>query len=1075
MSEATISVPKFGSFRPKPSASVPAQPVPDKGDKDKLRSRDKQRDEGRRHDEHRHRHRRSKESSYEREANTEPVPPPREKSPDIFVVDRKGDVKNLVYGSVHRYSVPHFHRFGAGNVLGASPREKIDRDVTNEKGIVLCNWKDFRTNAREKYIFSKAERERPRLLKLRSEDILEEAALEEADYVPLQTGGKRRKRSGEEGTDSEGDSSHYRSIEGKAKAKDEPLDDAFQYASDSSDSGGRRAMQPDSSVKQKSIDLARKVEQSPEDIRAWMALINHQDTLLEAGHNGRRITNAEIQSTADIKIHMYEKALEKAKNLTDREVLLLGLMAEGAKFWEIKVQADRWEQISKENINSLVLWKSYLDFRQSMFSAFRYEDVREVFLARKALLLKTISTTPADQVEPLYQQLLYVLLRLTVFIREAGYTELAIAIWQGVLELNFCAPVQQVSNSFREFWESEMPRIGETGSSGWRNFIEARSDDSALPEPIVDQPEALFNHASIFKDWVAAERLRTKEAHQPAKTLDEVIENDPFRVILFSDIEDSLIFLPCESKSLQKWLLDAFLVFCQLPSIAPQDGERLQNWSFDSFLSSDMLNYDAAWVERNYFRTPNPDLEEGRGQDLSPLLEPISKFAISSESLFGGNWFQILKPWREIYGDKGPLSYSWVKNTLKQIVTAYFREDLAEYYLAFEFINEPKTIKKACKDLLKQHPLNLRLYNAYAMIEWSRGNIDISKGVFSAALGMSKSMSDDDKRYSIILWRNWIWALLEAGDKSTALQHILSIPEGAPNQSITVTPTSLLKTQKHLSSTRDYLLSTKHILLSVMHAEMLAILSYLTSTSSTEPQSETQGNITSALNIFTTFSSALSSRTLGNYHPHILLLQSASRLLLHHAHAGPYRPSLLSTHLTRFLSLYPSNTIFLSLISSPLISSSTFLSPLAHRTLFTSLLLTPLNDTLSTRVFIIRYEILHGTIHSAHSAFKSAISSPVGKNSPALWKLYILFLVANKEVFGRKMVQEVWERAISSCPWCKEVYLVGFEVLAGMGKLERAEEQEMRGVWRILGEKELRVHVDLEEVWEDIDEARMIE
>jgi len=361
------------------------------------------------------------------------------------------------------------------------------------------------------------------------------------------------------------------------------------------------------------------------------------------------------------------------------------------------------------------------------------------------------------------------------------------------------------------------------------------------------------------------------------------------------------------------------------------------------------------------------------------------------------------------------------------------------------------------------------------MIEWTRGNKNISNGVFSAALGMGKSMSDDDKRYSIILWRNWIWALLEAGDKSTALQHILSIPEGAANQSITVTPTSLLKTQQYLSSTRDYLLSTKHILLSVMHAEILAILSYLTSTSSTEPQSDTQGNITSALNILTAFSSVLSSRTLSNYHPHILLLQSASRLLLHHAHSGPYRPSLLSAHLTTFLSHYPSNTTFLSLLTSPLISSSTFLSPLAHRTLFTSLLLTPLNDTLSSPLSIIRYEILHGNIHSIHSAFKSAISSLVGKNSPALWKLYILFLAANKEVFGRKTIQDVWKKAITSCPWCKEVYLIGFEVLAGTRKMDRAEEQDMRGIWRVLGEKELRVHVDLEEVWEDIDEARMIE
>lgn len=153
------------------------------------------------------------------------------------------------------------------------------------------------------------------------------------------------------------------------------------------------------------------------------------------------------------------------------------------------------------------------------------------------------------------------------------------------------------------------------------------------------------------------------------------------------------------------------------------------------------------------------------------------------------------------------MSYKWTRNVLKQVIEAHFQEDLAEYYLAFEWRNEPETIKKISKNLLKQHPSSLRLYNAYAMIESARGNKDVANGVFSAALNMSKSMSEGDKRASILLWTSWIWASLEEGDKSFALQHLLCMADSSINTSVEVSPTALIKTKQHLISNRDYLLS----------------------------------------------------------------------------------------------------------------------------------------------------------------------------------------------------------------------------------------------------------------------------
>ena len=48
---------------------------------------------------------------------------------------------------------------------------------------------------------------------------------------------------------------------------------------------------------QKAIELSQRVEQSPNDVAAWLALIEHQDTLLRGDR--RRITNAELRSITD--------------------------------------------------------------------------------------------------------------------------------------------------------------------------------------------------------------------------------------------------------------------------------------------------------------------------------------------------------------------------------------------------------------------------------------------------------------------------------------------------------------------------------------------------------------------------------------------------------------------------------------------------------------------------------------------------------------------------------------------------------------------------------------------------------
>lgn len=52
-------------------------------------------------------------------------------------------------------------------------------------------------------------------------------------------------------------------------------------------------------------------------------------------------------------------------------------------------------------------------------------------------------------------------------------------------------------------------------------------------------------------------------------------------------------------------------------------------------------------------------------------------------------------------------------------------------------------------------------------------------------------------------------------------------------------------------------------------------------------------------------------------------------------------------------------------------------------------------------------------------------------------------------------------RAVRACPWVKELWLMAFEYLR-----EEMGEEELRGVYEMMEEKGLRVHVGIEDFLE---------
>ena len=250
--------------------------------------------------------------------------------------------------------------------------------------------------------------------------------------------------------------------------------------------------------------------------------------------------------------------------------------------------------------------------------------------------------------------------------------------------------------------------------------------------------------------------------------------------------------------------------------------------------------------------------------------------------------------------------------------------------------------------------------------------------------------------------------------------------------------------------------------------DCLALLTYLTR----------DQDIGGAIEVYKAAEQQLASQDIDNKIFLEPIHQGKARLLYHHLTTSRiYKPSLIRNELNHSISLFPQNTMFLSLLA---FNESRFrIDDRVRSTLYQQLSDTATDkdstkhrtdslgqSTLIPHFFAIYTELHRGvaagaTAHSARAAFESAVATRSGQCSAALWKLYIQFEIA----LGEKLrAREVFFRSIRACPWAKGLVLLAFSEAALRDEMDT---DELRRVWNVLVEKELRIHIDLEEWFED--------
>lgn len=1030
------------------------------------------------------------------------------------------------YGGNERSKIPSYRRFGAGRVIGSSGYLYTYFEGSKElftirgPGEGRGNGSVFRDKTLMNW--ARAKGAKAKHIKPGMGGQVGGTAEDDGDFISIEPPRKRHRADSPAPEDGE-KPPDYRSIYGKAKSDDDDSDsDEASSDSESEDKVGSHLSEM-SAAKKRSLELHRQIKNTPGDTKAWLELIGLQDTLFKEHQlEGQSIVGDQVKALAELKLSLYEEALPHATDSSLKETLLDGMMREGEKVWDPKQLTKRWEETTNANPDSFLLWVSRLNFELSQVATFSFDDQKNVLVTKLQSLSQALQATVAsssneqEKAATLCSQLTYVFVRLTCYLRDSGYVELAVAAWQATLELNFCRPsnvsdFQPIMEDFADFWESEVPRIGEDGAKGWRHFVEDMGDMADPPEPKPGKPSGMPQMNDEFEAWASFERQQAAEARMPARTLDEGTDDDPFRIVMFSDIKDLVLWFPPQVISqAQPQLAEAFLTFCRLPSAGLSSSSALN----DPFIAPRGESFESALSQLNS-REASTSVEIERKPPL--FGQQGGNMALSQELLFSGqDWFQYLGQWSTLNKKAdGEVDPGWVLETLRCLVLTCGVEQLAEYYLALAWRKEPSGAKKVAKGLLKRYSSNMRLYNAYAMIEYANGNVDMAEKVLLSATNQNASDSQ-------LLWNTWVWMHLKVGNKQLALLRLLcSVDSSIDVQSSSpVSPALLLKARSHFSTKRDYSLSSHQLEPALQYAEGFALLEYLSTQTSTEnnssssTKSSSQGNIASALANIQSFATELHSH--GQHTLHERLLQTAARLLYHHATHDPYKPSTLRQHLHNFIRLFPHNTLFLSLLAWAEQSTLRINDPV--RSILRESLSPTSQDTdaggddktvrVATHRFAIEYELLSGaglrqpgtaTIHSTKAAFEAAVSDASAcRYNVDIWVGYIRFLTrvylhhalslssssyssGTRESDARKKkkkktendnaqtatalkaLKDVFYRAVAACPWSKRLYMEAFKVSEGGGVLvKELSSGELRAVVGTMAAKGLRVHVDFE-------------
>jgi len=963
----------------------------------------------------------------------------------FFVVDRKGDRRNLEYGAPDRYSVPRYRSAGRGSVIGLARNYRVTDASQTLRVVEDIEIDSSRRSQRHSLLAQIPHKDDKQIIitvPATRVDFHDDQDIQR-DFIPFVDSHRRKCRrlsESSESISSEGEGSGASASELGGKALDDYLDvfDAFK----------------NDPIHQRQLQLSKATVNSPKDVQVWLDLIKHQEISFLNQNKAQLPGSNSLRSLADIKISLYREALEQVKDQEGREILIKGLMQEGTKVWDVHKQITEWDFVL-QSYHSVKLWTLYLNFKQTNALDYNSEECLKVY---KRFLHITHALEPGIARD---ESSVYVVLRLSLYLWQVDMTELAIGLWQALLELAFCSPLNQSPHqllaSFQKFWDSESARIGEDKANGWG------ADVSAEVSLTADQ-KLEKNHDIDLAAWAQIETDLWRTSSLPARSLDETNDEDPYRIVLFSDIETFLFYPTTKEGAIL--LMDAFLIFCGLDPMSSLSAAG--RWQTDPFIYSHFPS------SRSSRMSPLSTSDTSKPRDGHPTILESTTNNTEYASLISAATFPFL------------ICPSFIRRILSQLTRLGHevipRDIIMQYVISLEASIDLKVTRKQAKSFLKSLPNSLRLYNSYALIECQLGNFELAEKVWSTALSMQTSQNPPKDHCTSIVWRDWAWSYMSKRRFSSARLLLTSIPDGQLHLSelhlrkSDPAVAAQLKAERFLALELEAGLSAQterkpYSLVALI--DLLAFHMYLNHDFQLEK----------ALQVYSKYLLSI-ERLAAGWLLEIVELVHERRATLLHAHATafgrPFKPKQLFATLTESIHKFPDNCSLLwkqhiygqqsgamdRLRALDIISHDYEYEQSNHMPLSVA------STCLDVCVEIARPSYSGSTNHSIRAAFQRAVGQgSSGMYCVSLWKSYVLWELSIAKPTDKTLIltpgqvkkaaqntKDVFHAALKACPWAKEIYMLAFQE-----RLLRSAfaKEELKHLYHSVVERGLRMRFDI--------------
>ncbi|KAI8459216.1 NRDE-2, necessary for RNA interference-domain-containing protein [Phakopsora pachyrhizi] len=662
-----------------------------------------------------------------------------------FTIALKEDTFNLYHLRPDKSKVPRYRRSGGGSVLGLHPKLRITRDSAYRgDGLLLSD------QGRSKEISISD----PSVILLLNDKNLKRISLtkststdvEHVEFIPLLD--KLSKNSSIP-------SSEQRDVPNQVSENHHIGVPELYYEASDSDSDLVDYEPPEAdvgeslleSLNRKKSELERKIRKEPSDIETWLELVSLQDEMKELGLVGLRARAVELdqedvrrhaQGTSDVKLSYLKQALVTNP---ENEALLLAYMRAFCDQPDVD-PAKEWRRILELHPKITGLWIAFVDWKQSDAATMNVNQMVEVYEELISRLAERAEDTHISGRErnEFEQNLIYLFHRCAVMLRQAGYSEKAMAAFQAIIEINFMGSVDmpnsinEIIEDFEAFWDSEVPRVGEPGAKGW---INSNLEDEPPPRSFFDEFNAKPKN-DCPEDLLERWRDKELEVRLPLRTSDPENEQDPFGCILFDDLRNLCFFVT--SYDSRQALLYSFLSFIGV-STPPPDVSN-------PFLSSELID------EPNRQKSFWPKIEttglvdengvpEKRSGIRSPLTIPLRP----------SQWFSNLEP---------PVrNLAFIRNAFKLLRDCPLLKD--DTY--FKLSRDPSSAVKIVKQILSQDQTNWTLWDTYARLCLRRGKERLGREAYVKTL----EMVPESTRGLESLWYSWAEMEFQVGNSELVI------------------------------------------------------------------------------------------------------------------------------------------------------------------------------------------------------------------------------------------------------------------------------------------------------------------